>query len=136
MSVRHQRTEAQIAHACDRAVERAGGHVARFMPGRVDGQQTPGVPRRRYYLDAHVLWWSPRSSKARLSAPLRDFLLREHASGQLVGAGDDRDLSRCLNALRTLPLDVARGVLWSFAVSVAGRDVRTAGETTCSTRPQ
>lgn len=122
MSIRLGRSEAQIIFACDRVVEQFGGRVVRLMPGRTDGQQSPGIARRRYYLGLQAMWWAPRSERGRLGAQQRTFLMSEHATGQIVGAGDDFMLRDVLRSLRDTTPEQARALAWSFVVCVAGRD--------------
>lgn len=122
MRVRHQRTEAQVIHACDRAVEAAGGSVTRFVPGRRDGQQSVGVPRRRYHWGSVAWWWSPRSDKGVLSSAVRSFLIAEYSCGQIVGAGDDDGVRLLLNACRRgASHEELRMVAWASAATVASR---------------
>lgn len=126
MSTRTQRTEAQVAYACDRTIEAASGRVVRLMPGRRDGQQSIGLPRRRYHLALHAMWWTPRSTTGRLTPAHCDFMVAEHILGQIVGAGDEDSLRRVVRLCRDgASHDTIREMAWTLAMDVLARGPST-----------
>ena len=132
MSARNLPNEQQVEAACDRAVRAVHGDVVLIGRGRSDGQQSPGIPSRRYYVNGHVFWWAPRAKRGRLSGATAAFMQAEHSYGHIVGAGDDEDLREVIRAT-TSPgtVTAVRSLAWHFARAVMNRS-GCAGETTCT----